>query len=132
MRSLPLSRRRVRRGRRGFTLIELMVAIMIMVVGILGLASTAAVVSRLIGDAGQEALLANVATSRFELLRSTRPCSALTGGTATRRGVREAWVVTRPGTADPTLYLVVDTVTYTAAGGRRPRPQVFQSYLYCQ
>jgi prepilin-type N-terminal cleavage/methylation domain-containing protein len=44
-----MARARYRRRRRGFTIVEVIVSIMVMVVGVLGLASTGAVVQRLIG-----------------------------------------------------------------------------------
>ena len=119
-----------RRGpaRRGFTLIELMVAIVIMVTGVLGLAGTAAMVSRMVGGAGQQTVAASVASSRFEMLRSV-PCSQIVSGTATTRNMNEKWNATQ----DPTngsLWVVTDTITYNAAGGRTP-VLAFKSYIRC-
>lgn len=62
--------------RGGFSLIELVVAIVILTVGVLGLASTAAVVMRQINGGAQQARAANVAQERFEALRSME-CIAL-------------------------------------------------------
>ncbi|HEY9516452.1 MAG TPA: prepilin-type N-terminal cleavage/methylation domain-containing protein [Gemmatimonadaceae bacterium] len=119
---------RRRDGRQGFTLIELIVAIVIMVVGVLGLASTAAMVSRMVGGAGQQTVAANVATSRFEQLHSV-PCAQIVGGAAETRHTRERWHA-EIDPLSPSLYVVTDTVTYDAAGGRSPQ-LVFQSYIRC-
>ena len=115
-------------ARDGFTIIELIVAIVILVVGVLGLAGTAGMVSRMTGGAAQQTVAANVASSRFEKLRSV-PCAQVTSGTATTRGMAEKWTTTvTPGNAN--LYSVTDVITYTAAGGRA-RTLTFQSYVPC-
>jgi len=116
-----------RRNRTGFTVVEVLVAIVIMAIGVLGLAGTASSVSRLIGGGAQQTIAANIAMSRFEQLRSTT-CASMAAGTATKRGMREHWTVTASGTS---LYTATDTVTYTAAGGRHPSPLVFTSYVKC-
>jgi prepilin-type N-terminal cleavage/methylation domain-containing protein len=124
------SARRVGGGsaREGFTIIELIVAIVILVVGVLGLAGTAGMVSRMTGGAAQQTVAANVASSRFEKLRSV-PCAQVTSGTATTRGMAEKWTTTvEPSNAN--LYLVKDEITYTAAGGRA-RTLTFESYVPC-
>lgn len=121
-----MNRTRRRRGlrRRGFTIVEVIVSIMVMVVGVLGLASTAAVVQRLIGTGAQQTMAANVAQSRFERMRSLN-CNLITSGSATRSGLREAW---RVDSLAPRVRLVTDSVIFTA--GRR-RPQVYVSMVQC-
>jgi type IV pilus assembly protein PilV len=120
-----------RRARAGFTLVELMVAIMVMAVGVLGLAGTAVAVARMAGGAAQQTIAANVAASRFERLRAS-PCAAVKSGTATARGVQEKWVASFVGTAvGVSTYDVVDTVWFTARNGRTPTRQVYRSYVRC-
>jgi len=116
-----------RRSHSGFTVVEVLVAIVIMALGVLGLAGTASSVSRLIGGGAQQTLAANVAMSRFEQLRSTA-CASMAAGTATTRGMTEHWIVSASGTS---LYTATDTVKYKAAGGRRPSPLIFTSYVKC-
>ncbi|HSC32079.1 MAG TPA: prepilin-type N-terminal cleavage/methylation domain-containing protein [Gemmatimonadaceae bacterium] len=115
------------RNNRGFTIVEVLVAIVIMAIGVLGLAGTAASVSRLIGGGAQQTIAANVAISRFEQMRSTT-CASVTSGTATTRGMTEHWHVKSIAAS---VDSVTDSVTYTAAGGRKPSPLVFTSYVKC-
>lgn len=84
--------RRRFRGRAGFTLVELIVAIIIMVVGVLGLASAAAVVMRQITGSSFQNRAAAIAQSRFERLRAV-PCANAVAGNATVGGITERWTV---------------------------------------
>src|SRR5581483_2368719 len=85
----PVNGRRRRRARRAFTIVELVVAIVILSVGVLGLVSTATVVSRLIGGAAQLTVAANVAASRFERLRSMQCASIHSDSAIAIHGVVE-------------------------------------------
>ena len=82
-----------KRARRGFTLVELIIAIVILVVGVLGLASTAAVVMQQITASSMQTRAAMMGQSRLERLRSF-PCANMTAGTATSNGITETWRVT--------------------------------------
>lgn len=86
------SLRRRLRARRGFTLVELIVSIIILVVGVLGLASAAAVVMRQINGSSFQNRAAAIAQSRFERLRAV-PCANATAGTASSGGITERWTV---------------------------------------
>lgn len=113
-------------SRGGFTLVELMVAIMILSIGVIALASAAGLVSRLIGGGAHQSLAAQTALTRFERMRGAA-CSSIAGGSATTRGITERWVVAK---GDPaTTVRVTDSVSFrTALGDRR---QTFQSYIQC-
>ena len=100
------------RPRRGFTLVELLVAIIVLSIGLLGLASTSAVVTRQIGGGAQMTLAATTAQARFELLRSQN-CTTLSNGSASARGISEVWVVTVRTRARE----VTDTVKFTTTRG---------------
>jgi prepilin-type N-terminal cleavage/methylation domain-containing protein len=115
------------RRRSGFTIVEILVAIVVLVVGVLGLASSSAVVSRLIGGGAQQALAANVAQSRFEILRS-RPCATIVNGSASARGVTEQWRVQQVATR---MYDVEVLVTYSTPGGPR-QPVAYRSHVPCR
>ena len=87
---------------RGFTIIEVLIAIVILSVGVLGMVGSAGLVSRMIGQGKRNTQAALVAQQRMETIRetalSTNPrCTALANGTATTSGVTENWRVTGAG-----------------------------------
>ncbi|HEV8447637.1 MAG TPA: prepilin-type N-terminal cleavage/methylation domain-containing protein [Gemmatimonadaceae bacterium] len=102
------------RAREGFTLPELMIAIIVITVGLLSLAGGAVGVLRQMRWGNQSAIAAIVATQRMETIRS-QGCNVIgTGGTATTRGMPEKWVITQingKGSA------VVESVTYVPRAG---------------
>lgn len=81
------------RARRGFTIIELVVAIIIMTVGVLALATSSAGVAKQMRAGNQSGLAAMVAQARLENIRSLG-CSSIASGTATTRGMTEKWAIT--------------------------------------
>lgn len=136
----PANRRRARRGlfspgargmrsRRGVTLIELIVASTILLLGLLSIVGISASVARSLGQARMETFAALTAQSRFEQLAATA-CSAVTTGTVTTvttRNVTEKWVVVVQ--ANETRQLI-DTVTWTT--GRITRQVPFESLIPCR
>jgi len=93
---------------------ELMIAIIVITVGLLSLATGAVGVLRQMRWGNQSALAAIVAQQRMETIRS-QGCNVIgTGGTATTRGMPEKWVITvinGKGSA------VVESVTYVPRAG---------------
>jgi prepilin-type N-terminal cleavage/methylation domain-containing protein len=114
------------RRRSGLTLVEMMVAVFILSVGLLGLASTSAVVTRQVGSTANQNVAANVVQSRLEWMRST-PCASIKDSTATTRGVTEHWV---PVTTKNRILWVKDTVKYSVGG--TARTQVYTMAVPCQ
>ncbi len=110
--------------RSGFTLVELMVAVLILAVGLLAMASTAAVIIRQVGDAGRMSVGASVAQSRIEKLYAG-DCKTAQTGSATTRKVSESWTVT-PGTRSAAI---VVTVTYVTSKGSRT--QSYNNIVVC-
>ena len=84
---------RRRRPRRGFPLIEVIIAIIVMSVGIMGLAGTAGYVATQMGGGNAQTIAAAMTTKVSDSL-SARRCSALVDGSQTRRGVTVSWAVT--------------------------------------
>lgn len=121
-------RRAIARGRAGFTIVEVVVAVMILVVGVLGLAGAAAIVTRMMGSSEMRSDASNVAAARFELLRSTR--CPITSGSASSAGITERWSVTQLGSPAYRMYEVVDSVRYTSRDGQRS--QTYRSVVQCQ
>jgi prepilin-type N-terminal cleavage/methylation domain-containing protein len=79
-------------ARRGFTLIEMIIAIIVMSIGIMGLAGTATYVATQMGGGNAQTIAAAMATKVSDSLASRR-CSALIDGSQTRRGVTMTWVI---------------------------------------
>lgn len=109
-----------RSERGGFTLIEVIIAIVVLAVGVMALLGSSAMVTRMIGAGKHSTQAVEVATRRLENLRriaySTTPrCTDgnFASGTATGPGYTEAWTVQANGVART----VADTVTYTTTRG---------------
>ena len=80
-------------NRHGFTIIEVVVAIMIFSLGILALVSTAATMTRMVGRSQQYNMAASLAQQRFEILKATA-CASMASGSATSGVYSTAWTVT--------------------------------------
>jgi prepilin-type N-terminal cleavage/methylation domain-containing protein len=94
------------RSPRGFTILEVMVAVVLLTVGVLALVSSSAMVSRMIGKGRGATVAVQVGAARLERLRriagSTTPrCVSpdFTGDSAVTDGVLEHWVVAPPSGA---------------------------------
>ena len=111
-----------RRDQRGFTLVELVVAVIFLTFGLLALAGTSAVLARQMHGGSLHALAAGAAQARFERMRSL-PCGQIANGTATARGVTEVWVRTDTLRA----VIVTDTVKFTLRYKKTP---VVKAYPY--
>jgi prepilin-type N-terminal cleavage/methylation domain-containing protein len=94
----------VKQARSGFTIVEVLVAVMILGVGVVALAGSSATVTRMIGRGKIDTRAAQLATQRVEALRlaaySTTPhCTALANGaSAPTEHVTVSWTVTAAGT----------------------------------
>ena len=79
-------------GQRGFTIVEILVAMLVLAVGIVGLTTTAALVTRMIGQGERYSQASTMAAEQFEILRSQR-CASMASGTATRGAFTLRWTV---------------------------------------
>jgi prepilin-type N-terminal cleavage/methylation domain-containing protein len=84
--------------RPGFTIIELLVAIVILTIGVLALAGTAGLVASHVGDGGQLTSAAHTARTIIDSL-ATDDCTRLTSGSATRGRITVTWIVARDSVA---------------------------------
>ena len=112
------------RARSGFTVVEVMVAMLVLSLGVLAMVGTAALVQRQMGSAQQQSLAAFAAQTRFEQLRSIN-CQSIANGSAATRTVTEAWV--KKDTARAVI--VTDTVHYTTGYGQRF--QIYRTTVSC-
>jgi prepilin-type N-terminal cleavage/methylation domain-containing protein len=107
----------------GFTLTEVLVAVLVLAVGVVALASTSATVSRMIGLGKIETRAAQAASRRMETLRlaayATSPrCTDpgfVSGGPVLSGGMAESWLVPPTGR----VRKVRVTVTYLTVRGSR-------------
>jgi prepilin-type N-terminal cleavage/methylation domain-containing protein len=80
--------------RPAFTVVELLVALVVLTIGLLALAGTAGLVAAHVGDGGRLSASAHVARTILDSLGAT-PCEAAASGSGTRDGAAAAWTVTR-------------------------------------
>ena len=111
--------------RAGFTLVELMVALMVFVVGVLAVTGSSAVVMTMVGGSQRRTIAAAVAESRVEQLRA-QSCTAHASGYAQTRGVAETWSVVPVALADD----VTVRVTFPSSGGN-VTSQIYRTYIPC-
>ena len=112
-------------SQRGFTIVEMLIAIMVFSVGLLALAGSASVIMANLTGTQSRAIATAVAESRFETIGAT-PCATRGSGSATTRGISEAWSLTRLARADD----VTVSVTYLGRNHRASTEQ-FQTFLPC-
>jgi Tfp pilus assembly protein FimT len=126
------TRWKVRRGfpkaRRGVTIIEVIVAMIILTFGLLGMAGFSMTVTRQFKSSTKQETAALMVQSRIDSVASVR-CQTLApsgtqSGTLTRLGVTERWSIT-DGDDIKTL---LDSVTFTP----RTRPLVYRSIIPCR
>ncbi|HYN81538.1 MAG TPA: prepilin-type N-terminal cleavage/methylation domain-containing protein [Gemmatimonadaceae bacterium] len=79
------------KAREGFTLIEVVVAIVMLAAGALALAGTAAVTARRMAESARRSSAVSMARSRAEVSLAS-PCASLASGSETVRGVQSSWV----------------------------------------
>ncbi|HET7553224.1 MAG TPA: prepilin-type N-terminal cleavage/methylation domain-containing protein [Gemmatimonadaceae bacterium] len=111
----------------GFTLVELLIATVVLAVGLVALTSAGAAIVKLEGRGQQLARVAAMAETRLELLRSQR-CAAAPGA-GSKHGLEERWRVAQSATR--TLALV-DSIELHADGSASLRSVYeFRSAVRC-
>ena len=109
------------RNEGGFTLVEVLIAVIVLGIGVTALVGSSALVTRMVGRGKGETLAAQAANQRIETLRAlaystATHCTAggfASGGPQTTNGIRERWIVSVAGK----VASVSDTVTHRVARG---------------
>ena len=118
-------------AQRGFSLVEVIAAMVILTVGVLGLAASAAAVARLTTEGARMSGAANAASSKIEELRSLGAtpelrCAALTSSSDTwPGGYSRTWRVVQSGDK-ATVTLVI-----SYSNGRQTRSTTYISEISC-
>ena len=110
--------------RRGFTLVETLVALVLVQFGLLAVAALSAVAARDVATATRIAAARNAARERIEVLRPGA-CAANSEGTTSTQALTEHWAVRGEGV----VRLVRDSVEYRLPAGRRGRIVIEQAVL---
>jgi len=114
------------RSERGFTIVEILVAVMILSVGLMGLVTTAGLVTRMIGQGHRFTEASALANERIEVLRS-QGCPAAGSGTETRGAYTVTWRVVALA-APKGRGFVVSVRSPTTRG---PRTDTFETVHFC-
>ena len=104
------------RNRPGFTLVELLIALLLLDCALLALVGTSALITRWLGTAANGARAGSAAAARIERLASLSCSTTTSGETIDPRGMHEWWIVQLNG--DDTR-LLADSVEYHSAPGTR-------------
>jgi Tfp pilus assembly protein PilV len=99
-------------GTTGYTLIEIIIALLLFTVGGLALVSTSALIARATNADGIREQAGRIAASRLEILGVE--CQRAVSGSETSRQIHSEWAVTR---LDSARIRVVETVTYPTTEG---------------
>jgi prepilin-type N-terminal cleavage/methylation domain-containing protein len=121
-------------NQRGFTLIEVMIAVVVLTVGLLGLVTTAALVTRMIARGQRSAVAATFAARRMERLRPAACIDAqrVAGTDTLYRG--STWVAANSWTfvdAGSKTYRVRLVTTYKTTKNRT-RTETMETMIPCQ
>ena len=111
--------------RRGFTLVEIIVAMLLFTVGVLGVASTSAVVGRSLRVNSIRERAVRVAAQRIEQIAAS--CRGASGGSEMVEQIESRWTVTQ---RDSLRVEIAETVTYPSAEGRRT--DTYRSLVECR
>jgi prepilin-type N-terminal cleavage/methylation domain-containing protein len=109
----------------GYTLIEVIVALLVFTVGALALAASSAMVARAMAMNSQRERGGRVAASRIALLKSQ--CGTAVSGSERLREIESAWSVAR---SDRGRLGITETVSYASLRG--PRSQTYRTTIWCR
>lgn len=103
----------IKQSERGFTIIEIIIAIIVLTVGLLGLVTTGALVTRMIARGQRSAMATAFGARRLERLRVSACTARVNGQDTLYRG--SSWVA-------------INTWTFTDAGNQNYRLKIVTQY----
>lgn len=111
----------------GFTILEILVALLLLTVGVLGLVSTSGAVTRMIGQGKRFSDVSSLASARMDVLRDT-PCDSMTNGSETRGAFQVVWRITSIASGQGrNIQVVVNSRTATGT-----RSDLFSTTISCR
>lgn len=127
-RRIGRNRREVPRARKGVTIVEVLVAMLVLTFGLLGMAGFSMTLTKQFKTSTKQETAALMVQSRIDSIASIR-CELLApsgpqSGTVTRLGVTEKWVITDGND----IKILTDTVTFSP----RVNPLVYRSIIPCR
>ena len=118
-------------GRGGFTIVEVLIAIIMLSIGVLALASSAGGITRMLSNGQRKTRSYAMASSVVDSLRrvAKATCGSLpASGSGTRAGITTTWAVTNP-TSTNTIHQVTVLMSYSVGPFRKGDTLV--ANLYC-
>jgi type II secretory pathway pseudopilin PulG len=112
---------------RGFAILEVLVALLVLSVGVLALVTTAGLVTRLMGEGRRAAVAGSLVEERLEILQAAG-CGAPASGAEARDGVAIAWRLDTP----PFPWARLVTVTLERVTPRGSRVDSLATVLLCR
>lgn len=109
----------------GYTLIEIVVAIVIFTVGALALSASSALVAETMATSALRERGRRIASSRIAAIKSQ--CAVATSGRETVQRIESAWSVSRP---DPSRVSVTESVSYMSPRGART--ETYRATVWCR
>jgi prepilin-type N-terminal cleavage/methylation domain-containing protein len=112
------------RASAGYTLIEVIVALLIFTVGALALAASSAVVAQSLTMNALRERAGRVALSRIEVIKSQ--CALAGSGRETVRQIESSWAIARTGSSRMS---VTESVSYSSPRGSRT--ETYRATIWC-
>ncbi|MEA2705401.1 MAG: hypothetical protein QOH22_189 [Gemmatimonadaceae bacterium] len=113
------------RRKAGYTLIEVIVALLVFTVGALALAASSGNIAQAMATNALRERAGRIAVSRIALIKSQ--CGSAVSGSEKVQQMESAWSVAR---ADRSRVGIIETVSY--ASPRGPRMQSYRTTIWCR
>jgi len=108
----------------GYTLVEVIIAILVFGVGVLGIAASSGIVSKAMAVNAVRERADRIASSRIELIHSQ--CGTARSGEERFQQVHSRWLIAPD---NPSRISVVESVTYPASNGLRT--DIYRAAVWC-
>jgi type II secretory pathway pseudopilin PulG len=109
----------------GYTLVEVIVALLVFTLGAFSLAASSALVAQTMATNSLRERSERIASSRIAIARSQ--CGIATSGRETVQQIQSAWSVARSG---PSQVSITESVSYIAPRGART--ETYRAAIWCR